>query len=324
MLATHLIAASLASGGPAVLPPRQPDLAVAVTYAGEPLAPADPVPVSEPPAVDQPPAPDTSPAPATSNASEAPPAPSAYQPEVVDLPRASLDKDPLEGFNRVSWGFSQAVDKVLIRPLAMSYRTIIPKPLRDGAHNALENAHEPIVFLNDLLQLRPDRALRTLARFLINSTLGLGGLFDIARREPFHIAHHENGLADTLGYYGVHAGPYIYLPILGPTTLRDAVDNSESLVLPLTVGAPFDRTDYDLSTTIVDGLDQRERNDDDLKAMLSDAIDPYATFRADYLQDRQAEIEELKARAGEHAAVPSFDDPLADPAAKEQAAPAGQ
>jgi phospholipid-binding lipoprotein MlaA len=231
------------------------------------------------------------------------------------LPGAGLDKDPLEGFNRLSFKFSQAVDKAVIRPAAMVYRHVIPKPLRDGAHNALSNLGEPLVFVNDLLQLRPDRAIRTLARFLINSTLGIGGLVDAAKRKPFYLPHHDNSLGDTLGYYGIEAGPYIYVPILGPTTLRDALGSAEDLVPPAVVGNPLNRNDYQVSTTVVDGLDRRERNDEDLKAMLSGAIDPYATFRANYLQNRAGEIAALKAKKGEAPLTPDFDEPLIDPAA---------
>jgi phospholipid-binding lipoprotein MlaA len=224
-------------------------------------------------------------------------------------------KDPLEGFNRVSFRFSMDVDRALIRPAAMVYRHVVPEPMRDGVHNALSNLGEPLVFLNDFLQLRPKRMMRTLARFLINSTLGIGGLFDVAKHKPFYLPHHANSLGDTLGYYGVKPGPYIYLPILGPTTLRDVFGNSQEILLPKAVGSPFNRADYQVSTTVVGGIDQRERNDQDLKTMLKDAVDPYATFRSTYLQNREGEIASLKAREGEPVHGSELDEPLIDPAA---------
>jgi phospholipid-binding lipoprotein MlaA len=211
----------------------------------------------------------------------------------------------------------------------MVYRHAVPKPARDGVHNVLSNLGEPLVFLNDLLQLRPDRALRTLGRFLLNSTLGIGGLFDVAKRKPYHLPHHANSFGDTLGYYGIKPGPYIYVPIIGPTTLRDAIGSSEQLLPPMAIGSPLDRQDYQIATNVADGLDQRERADDDLKAMLRDAIDPYATFRANFLQNRAGEIAALKARDVDAQTVPAAEDPLADPltdpaAPASEPAPAGQ
>ena len=100
----------------------------------------------------------------------------------------------------------------------------------------LTNLSEPITFANDLLQLRPKRALKTLVRFLINSTIGLAGVFDIAKRKPFNIEYHYNTLGSTLGYYGVGPGPFLFLPLgspigSGPTTLRDMVDWPQGLLL---------------------------------------------------------------------------------------------
>ena len=312
MLEAHLIAASLSTAAPVALPPVEPEWRSLAAQQEVTAAPPDDSPAQDP----------AEPAP-PEQATPPPATPEALPADDLDveLAHTGLENDPLEGFNRVSFEFSQAVDKVLIRPAAMVYRTVVPKPLRDGAHNALENIGEPLVFLNDFLQLRPKRMLHTFLRFLVNSTIGIGGLFDVAKKKPFKLPHHANSFGDTLGYYGVKAGPYIYLPILGPTTLRDIIGSSENLIEPRLIGTPFDRNDFSISTTIVSGLDQRERNDDDLKAMLSGAIDPYATFRADYLQDRAGEISSLKAREGELPAVGAFDDPLADPADSQPQSP---
>jgi len=325
MLSYHLVAASLATAATPAEPPRVPGPVAAVTLfdmlAGEP----EPLPAA---VADAPPPADGQP-----DTQGEPPAAEPEKAEEddldIDLGQTGLENDPLEGFNRVSFAVSQTIDRIVIRPAAMVYRHVIPKPARDGAHNVLSNMGEPLIFLNDVLQLRPDRAIRTLGRFLINSTLGLGGLFDIAKRKPFDILHHPNGFGDTLGYYGVKPGPYIYLPVIGPTTLRDAIGGGESLLPPAIIHGPLDRNDFNIASVVVDGLDRRERSDDDLKAMLSGAIDPYATFRADYLQDRAGEIAELKARKGEHPKIDAFDDPLTDPAAptstpEAETQPAGQ
>ncbi len=226
--------------------------------------------------------------------------------------------DPLEPINRISFKVFWTLDKFVIRPAALLYRTIVPDPLRDAARNAMTNLSEPIVLANDILQLRPKRALRTLARFLIKSTLGLGGLVDAAKRKPFNIPFHYNTFGRTLGYYGVKPGPYLFFPIgapiIGPTTLRDIADYPQGLLWPGKVGFPFDQGEYDLSTTIVGGLGDRERNDAELKAMFGDAIDKYATFRANFLQNLQGEIDTLKAKDGEVPKGRELDDPLSDPA----------
>ena len=320
MLAAHLIAASLATTPPVAVPvsePLQPATEAPAIVVGDSQPEAEDSPETSSAEAQQAPPVSESPA----DAPAATPAVSADDFQ-LDLNDAGLAHDPLEGFNRISFDFSQFVDKILIRPAAMVYRHAVPKPARDGVHNALSNIDEPLVFLNDLLQLRPDRAIRTLGRFVLNSTLGIGGLFDVAKRKPFHLRHHDNSFGDTLGYYGVKAGPYVYVPILGPNTLRDLVGSSEGLLPPMVVGKPFDRKDYQIATQALDGLDQRERNDDDLKAMLRDAIDPYATFRANFLQNRAGEIAALKARGAVPGAAPAANDLLADPLADPMADPA--
>lgn len=231
--------------------------------------------------------------------------------------------DPLEGFNRDMFSVHQALDKVLIRPVAMASKAVLPKPVRSGVHNALVNLTEPIVFLNDLLQLRPGRALRTLARFALNSSVGVGGLIDVAKHEK--LPHRENGFGDTLGYYGVGPGPYLFLPLIGPSNFRDIVGSQgDQAVLPVAVGKPFDRTEYQVPTLVLGGLDQRVAADADLKALFDGAVDPYATLRSVYLQDRTAEIAGLKAKGnGAAATLPDipFDDPLEDPAAAAEPVP---
>jgi len=203
--------------------------------------------------------------------------------------------DPFETFNRSSYDFSMTVDKSILRPVALGYRHVVPRPARDGLRNVLSNLGEPLVFVNDLLQLKIGRAGKTLGRLVINSTLGLGGLLDTAKRRPFNLPHHNNGLGDTLGFYGVGPGPYLYLPILGPTTLRDAVAGQiEGLLLPRISRTPFGLREYIISTAVVGGLGQRADAEDDLRRILADSVDPYATMRSLVLQDRAGEIEGLK------------------------------
>jgi len=233
--------------------------------------------------------------------------------------------DPLERFNRAMFDAHQKFDRAVLRPVAMGYKHAVPKPVRSGLRNVLSNLTEPIVFLNDLLQLKPGKALRTLGRFVFNSTLGLGGLIDVAKLPGFKLPHRPNGFGDTLGYYGVKPGPYLFLPFVGPTDLRDLLGGqADGLVLPVAVGDPFDRIEYQVPKGVIGGLDQRAEADQDLNALFGTAVDPYATLRSVYLQDRAGEITALKHGKTKVTTSPldtSLADPLSDPLADPAAAP---
>jgi phospholipid-binding lipoprotein MlaA len=224
--------------------------------------------------------------------------------------------DSLEGFNRAMFGVHQAIDGAVLRPAAMGYKTVVPKPLRSGFRNALSNLTEPFVFLNFLLQGKPGKAGETFGRFLINSTVGVAGLFDVAKNKDFRLPHRQNGFGSTLAFYGVGPGPYLFLPLMGPMTLRDALGKPvDDLLLPLAVGRPFDTLAYQLTTGAIGGLDQRAEADPELRALFSDAIDRYATLRSVYLQNRAAEIDEIKGKKHKkvEGELPELDDPLSDP-----------
>lgn len=241
------------------------------------------------------------------------PAPIILSPKQGATPsRQHTPGDPLEGFNRKMFGGYQSFDKAVLRPVALGYKHVIPKPVRSGFRNALSNVGEPIVFLNFLLEFKIGKAVKTLGRFAINSTLGLGGLIDVAKTSRFRLPHRPNGFGDMLGFYGVKPGPYLFLPLVGPTTLRDLLGGqADGLVLARAVGEPFDRWDYAIGTGVISGIDQRAESDDELKALFDGALDPYATLRSVYLQDRQGEIDELR---GKHvAATPELGEPLDDP-----------
>lgn len=236
---------------------------------------------------------------------------------VADLPdigTIQVDKDPLEGFNRAMFGAFRVIDRFVYRPAAIAYKTVLPKPVRSGIRNVLVNLSEPIVFLNDLLQFKFKRAGKTLGRFVINTVVGVGGIFDVAKRHG--LPHHGNGLGNTFAYYGIGPGPYIFLPILGPTTLRDLLGGAgDGLVLPQAVGTPFDRTDYQIGTGAASGLDQRVEQDESLRALMRGAVDPYATLRSAYLQDRAAQVRALHGHGDADPLGDPLADPLSDPAA---------
>lgn len=230
--------------------------------------------------------------------------------------RGHAPGDPWEGFNRAGFAVQQDLDKAILRPVALGYKHAIPKPIRSGVHNFLVNLTEPIVFLNDLLQLRPGRAIRTVARFAVNTTLGLAGVIDVAKDPTFKLPHHSNSFGDTLGYYGVKPGPYLFLPLVGPTNLRDLLGwGTDGAVLPLSVGFPFDNSTFQIPTTVADGLDQRANADRDLQTLFKSAVDPYATLRSVYLQNRAGEIRALKMRGSGEEANHMMDQDLSDPLA---------
>ncbi len=216
--------------------------------------------------------------------------------------------DPLEGLNRKLFAFHERADKAFFRPLALLYQHIIPKVLRTAMRHILSNLNEPIVFANDVLQLKPKHAAKTFSRFVINSTVGIGGAIDIAKTAD--LPHHDNSLADTLAIYGIGPGPYLFIPFYGPTFLRGLISGqAENLVYPVAIGNPFNRIDYQVSAGLVAGFDLRAESDPDFKALLDGAADPYATLRSVYMQARAAEIAELKGRHSPN----GLEDPLADP-----------
>ena len=132
---------------------------------------------------------------------------------------ADNERDPLEKFNRVMFKFNIKADKYVAKPIAKGYRRVIPKPVRKGISNLFSNLREPIVILNDLLQGKLKQAGSDLGRFLMNSTVGLYGLLDVADKAG--LKKHDEDFGQTLGKWGVKDGPYLVLPFFGPSGLRD-------------------------------------------------------------------------------------------------------
>ena len=204
--------------------------------------------------------------------------------------------DPIAVVNEVSFVAVQAVDEAFVAPIAYGYQKGLPEPIRDGIHNALNNLDEPIVLLNFLLQLKIGKAVETVGRFTINSTVGVAGLFDVAEKKPFKLPRRSNGVADTLGYYGVGPGPYLFLPLIGSTTLRDVVGRIADLsLLPAAVGRPFTNPLVSASKGVLSSIDDRVENDEIL-TRIQQSGNPYAAMREYYLKRRQAEIDVLRGK----------------------------
>lgn len=204
--------------------------------------------------------------------------------------------DPVVALNKAAFVAVQAVDQALMEPAAKGYAKAVPSPIRAGLRHFFANLTEPVIALNFLLQLHPGKAAETLGRFAINSTIGIGGLLDVAKTKTFKLPYRRNGFAYTLGYYGIGPGPYLFLPLVGPTTLRDVIGlGIDRAALPLSVGGPLRSPAYVIGSFVVRSLNDRLADDERIKAMRK-AGDPYTATKEAYLASRKAEIEALHFR----------------------------
>ncbi|HET6467366.1 MAG TPA: VacJ family lipoprotein [Geminicoccaceae bacterium] len=209
----------------------------------------------------------------------------AAAPAAAQLPGDAVN-DPLEPMNRAIFRFNEAADRVVLRPAARAYG-VLPSPMRTGVRNFLDNLRSPVIFVNDLMQGERDRAGTTFARFMINTLLGGAGLFDVAT--AFGHPKHSEDFGQTLGRYGVAGGPFLMLPLLGPSTARDAFGFVVDAFLldPVFYLAPMETR---IGRTTADGVDTRQRLDPAIEDVRANSIDAYATFRTIYLQQRAAAI----------------------------------
>ncbi len=216
--------------------------------------------------------------------------PPASEPEA--LAEYEQNNDPLEPFNRAMYDVQEGLDTVLLRPAAQVYRFVIPQPVRGGIRNVLANLRSPVILLNDGLQGETQRFGTTLGRFLLNTTIGIGGIFDVAKE--LGLPAHNEDFGQTLAVWGVGEGPYLFLPIIGPSNPRDLTGFGVDIAAnPVTwVVANGDNTLENLGyirlgLTV---LDTREGLLDTLDNVNATSLDPYATLRSAYRQRRQNEI----------------------------------
>jgi len=204
--------------------------------------------------------------------------------------------DPLESTNRAVFAFNRGVDRAVLGPLTRGYQATVPGPARAAFYRAFRNLKAPSIFVNDLLQLRFKDAGKTLGRFLLNSTIGAAGLFDAGIEmgwEP-----HAADFGQTLGHYGVDTGPYLVLPLLGPSTVRDGVGFFvDGLFQPLTyIIGPGQLLTVALPIGGGRGLTMRDRYSNELQALEESSVDFYAAMRSAYLQSRDAHISAVRNR----------------------------
>lgn len=235
-------------------------------------------------------------------------------------------EDPLMRANERVFDVADGVDQAVVGPIAYAYEEALPSPIREGSNNVLRNLREPTNFFNFLLQGKIGKAFETLARFAINSTIGFGGLVDMAGKPGIGLPYRRNGFSDTLGFYGVGDGPFLVLPLVGSTTVRDFIGAGlDQALLPAIVGRPLNTPEYGVPAYVLTSLNFRLEFDEQLED-IRNSEDPYVELREQYLAKRHYEVELLKSgddRAGIPGAYLEFKrsqnpvvvDTIADPTA---------
>lgn len=200
-------------------------------------------------------------------------------------PEQRTEYDPLESVNRPVNEFNLGLDKMTTRPLARGYAAVVPGPARKGIANFFANLLTPRSSLNHFLQGKPKQGFSELGRLVINSTVGIGGLFDVATSAGLEEQREDFG--QTAAVWGMPAGPYVVLPFLGPRTLRDALFSPiNKIAEPL---VHYDNTSVRDKLLVLELIAIRERF---LSAdkLLQDSKDPYVTLRESYLQNREYQV----------------------------------
>ncbi len=204
------------------------------------------------------------------------------------------DYDPLETVNRFTFAINEAIDFLLLRPAAEVYRFLLPNLVQDTVRNFTRNLKAPVIWANDLFQGKDEKAATMAGRFLVNTTLGLGGLFDVADAW-WDLEYHAEDFGQTMGFYGSGPGAYLVLPLFGPSSVRDGIGRGvDTLISPwsyvLAAADVGPRTEIQLGTQAAGGIDLRARNIDNLDELKRDSVDFYARIRSLYLQLRRSQI----------------------------------
>lgn len=198
--------------------------------------------------------------------------------------------DPIEPLNRGMYFVHDGLDTLVLRPAAEAYRIFIAPEVRDAIRNVLANLRTPVILVNDVFQGETQRAGTTLGRFVINTTIGLGGILD--RAKDFGLLGHTEDFGQTLAVYGVPEGPYLFVPVLGPSNPRDlagaGVDIAANPLTWVTGGEAWDAVV--ITRQSLTALDTREGLIEPLDALRAGSLDPYAALRSAYRQRRAREI----------------------------------
>jgi phospholipid-binding lipoprotein MlaA len=222
--------------------------------------------------------------------------------DTASLPNEPNDAyDPLEKVNRSTLELNQRFDHSVVYPLARAYSDTVPQPVRNSLKNFVSNLAEPMVFANDVLQLRMGAAFTTVGRFAVNSTIGVAGLDDVATRK--NLPQQSGDFGQTLYVWGVRKSPYLIVPFIGPTNLRDLFGTTVELVATLPAGymlpAQVASTANNVTVvgTVASPLTLLDRADD-MKQLEESSLDFYSMLRSVVDQKRQAELQEALRESG--------------------------
>ncbi|HVE89217.1 MAG TPA: VacJ family lipoprotein [Burkholderiaceae bacterium] len=230
-------------------------------------------------------------------------------------------RDPLESFNRQVFEFNEVVDRAVLKPVAQAYEFVLPEPVRDCVSNIFSNFREPSNAVNNLLQGKPIDAISDVCRLVVNSTIGLAGCFDPARK--MGLEKHSEDFGQTLGRWGLGAGPYLVVPILGPSSVRDAIGiyGAEPYLDPNFYIDNIRVRNAIIGTRVVDQRAQLLRADDLVSGA---ALDKYRFIRDGYLQRRRSQVYDGSPPPSADDAplnTPSASPPAADPNVKKELVP---
>nr|WP_321984993.1 VacJ family lipoprotein [uncultured Lichenicoccus sp.] len=211
--------------------------------------------------------------------------------------------DPLEPTNRFFYAVNDGILTYALTPVARQYLALVPAPVRSGIHNVLNNMGMPVQFVDDVLEAKPRRAGDTFMRFALNTTVGIGGVLDVAKHAGYPDHNADGGT--TLALWGVPAGPYLYLPVFGPSGVRDGIGRGMDAAY-----SPFTWLSFDGSNSLgwsqagLGALDQTSAHLKDIEQVKAGALDPYATFRSLYRQLRVSQVNAI--RNDNRATVPDW------------------
>lgn len=195
-----------------------------------------------------------------------------------------VEHDPLEPLNRGVYRFNDAVDKAVLKPVARGYKAVVPSPVRSGVSNFFSNLDDVIVTFNNVLQLKVDPSFRSASRVIVNSTFGVFGLFDVAT--PWGLEKSNEDFGQTLGYWGVGPGPYLVLPLVGPSSVRDGAGRLvDAQIDPVW---NVDHIPTRNSLVALKTIDLRASLLDVERVLDEAALDPYVFLREAYLQRRKS------------------------------------
>lgn len=227
---------------------------------------------------------------------------------IEDFDAYSEAEDPIEPVNRAVFGFNQVADRYVLKPVAKGYRAVTPQPVRTGVTNVLRNLRSPVNAANQLLQGDIDGFGNDVLRFSVNTLIGVGGLFDVAGKEGYAYEYEDFG--QTLATWGVGHGAYLVLPILGPSSLRDASGSLvDGIADPLTIYLNnIDENEWSYVRLGFSLVSAREELLDALDDLEKNSIDFYATTRSAYMQRREALVKDQRPDQAGSPIIPDYDD----------------